>query len=106
VEEFDRLPYGIIELDASGKVLAFNRFEATRSCCRPQDVIGKNFFRDIAPCTNVQEYEGRFRSFLSSDEVEEEFDFTYPFEPDTVVHIVFVKVLDSCVLIVSKEKVA
>jgi hypothetical protein len=55
----------------------------------------------------VKEYEGRFRSFLQSPNSEEEFSFPYPFARGAVmVHIVFVKVLNNCVLIVSKERVA
>ena len=106
-EEFDNLPYGLIELDRTGKILAFNSSEAQMSGFSPSDVIGRNFFKDVAPCTQVKEYEGRFKGFLSSDETDVEFNFTYPFLSGAVaVHIVFVKVLNGCILIVSREQAA
>lgn len=63
-EELDELPIGAIKLDAEGNVLAYNAAEARLAGLDAKDVIGKDFFTDIAPCTNVQEFAGRFRTEL------------------------------------------
>jgi photoactive yellow protein len=106
-EEFDSLPYGIIELDETGKIIAFNKVEEDRSPCLAGDVIGLNFFREVAPCTQVVEYEGRFRELANSDRPSEEFSFIYPFPQGPVrVHIVMVRTQESWILIVSKEMIA
>jgi photoactive yellow protein len=106
-EEVNALPFGVIELDEDGKILAFNRAEEERACVTAEEVIGKNFFRDIAPCTQVKEYEGRFKQFLASDEPSIQFSFTYTLPHGKVpIHILLVRTQDAIVLIVSKERVA
>jgi photoactive yellow protein len=59
--ELDLLPFGAIRLDKEGAILAYNRTEADLSGRRRENVLGKNFFTDVAPCTNVQEFAGKFR---------------------------------------------
>jgi photoactive yellow protein len=43
-------------------------------------VVGRNFFHDVAPCTAIRDFEGRFETFLASDDVSiEPFQFVFPF---------------------------
>jgi photoactive yellow protein len=65
IEEVDDLPYGFIVLDAEGQVLLYNRYESRMSRIAPEQVVGQNFFRDIAPCTRVEAFYGRFRALVS-----------------------------------------
>lgn len=108
LEEFDQLPFGVIELDASGNILAFNRAEEEFSRQRAARAVGRNFFTEVAPCANIRDYEGRFKKFLASGAPSEEFSFTYRF-PDgraARVYIVLVRAHGNAVLIVRKEEVA
>jgi photoactive yellow protein len=57
----DRLPFGAIRLDKDGTILRYNQTEADLVGRKKENVIGKNFFTDVAPCTNVQEFAGQFR---------------------------------------------
>jgi photoactive yellow protein len=59
--ELDQIPFGAIRLDKEGKILSYNRSEAELSGRKKEGVLGKNFFTDVAPCTNVQEFAGKFR---------------------------------------------
>lgn len=59
--EIDQLTFGAIRLDATGKILDYNSAEAAITGRNPGDVIGKNFFKDVAPCTNTPAFEGLFR---------------------------------------------
>ena len=63
-EELDALPYGIITVDQQGTVIHYSRQEQELSGKRDSDVKGKNFFTEVAPCTAVKEFQGRFQSFL------------------------------------------
>lgn len=66
-EELDALPFGAIQLDREGRILRFNEYEANLSNRRAPDTVGRNFFRDVAPCTNVREFHGRFLEGPSAD---------------------------------------
>ena len=89
-EEIDELAFGLIELDAEGTVLRYNAAEADISG-RPADkVIGRNFFTDVAPCTNTDAFEGRFRRAVASGRVDIRFIYVFDYQmtPTNVsVHI-------------------
>ena len=62
-QELDQLPFGVVTLDARGRILAYSDTES-RLAGLPRDaVVGRNFFQDVAPCTRVREFEGRFKDF-------------------------------------------
>jgi photoactive yellow protein len=65
-EQYDRLPFGFITVDLDGNIVGFNAFETAYSGLREETVVGRNFFGDIAPCTSVREFEGRFRDMIQS----------------------------------------
>lgn len=64
--ESDRLPLGFITVDREGIILAFNAMETAYSGFVASDVVGRSFFHDVAPCTSVQEFEGRFRTMVET----------------------------------------
>jgi photoactive yellow protein len=66
--EYDRLPFGFITVDRDGIIAGFNAFESSYSSLQPEDVLGRSFFREIAPCTAVREFEGRFRDMITGME--------------------------------------
>ncbi|XXT16621.1 PAS domain-containing protein [Sorangium sp. So ce429] len=61
-DEVDDLPYGFIMLDEDGVVLLYNRYEQRMSRLPSERVVGRNFFQEIAPCTRVEAFLGRFRA--------------------------------------------
>jgi len=62
--ELDALPYGLICLDAEGRVVHYNDTESRMARLPKGKVIGRNFFTDVAPCTRVREFEGQFRELV------------------------------------------
>lgn len=58
--ELDQLPYGLICLDAQGRVVQYNDTESRLARLPKERVIGRNFFAEVAPCTRVREFEGQF----------------------------------------------
>ncbi len=75
----DALPFGWILLDEEGTVVGYNRTEAEISGFDPAGVVGKRFFVDVAPCTSVRDFRGRFERLVAEGRTEIE-RFTFVFE--------------------------
>jgi len=99
--EIDELPFGAIRIDYDGTIRSFNQYEARLSRLDAARVVGRNFFRDIAPCTAVKAFEGRMREFIdSSEQVSVSFEYFFSFKHEGVdVAITFVKLVDDQILI-------
>ncbi len=78
----DLLPYGIIVLDIDGNVVFYNEREEQIAGNTRVDVLGRNFFTEIAPCTQVAEFFGRFKEVMATEGVPVEFSFHFPFKPE------------------------
>jgi methyl-accepting chemotaxis protein len=87
--EFDTLPFGIIRLDNEGRVLAYNRAESLYSGLKQQHVLGRDWFRDIAPCTNTAKFYGKFKEGVAKGMIDTQFDYVFTrfSEPTVRVHI-------------------
>jgi photoactive yellow protein len=78
--DIDALPFGYIALAPDGTIRKYNRYEADLARRDPHEVLGRNFFREVAPCTQVQDFEGRFRELSqASGEAATSFDFEFRF---------------------------
>lgn len=75
------LPYGVIVLDESGTVLFYNAREQEIAGRAAVDVLGKNFFNEVAPCTKAGEFFDRFEETVAGEGKAAEFRFHFPF-PD------------------------
>jgi photoactive yellow protein len=78
--DLDTLPFGAIRLDKDGKVLSYNAAEAKLTGRDPKRVIGRNFFTQVAPCTNVQAFAGRFREGVAQKKMHVIFPYRFDFE--------------------------
>jgi len=92
-DELDALPFGVIVVDRKGTILEYNAYESDFAGFTRAHVLGRNFFHDVAPCTAIQEFEGRFVSWLESAETSiEPFEFEFPFTRGAQrVSVVFVR---------------
>lgn len=92
LDELNALPYGVIIIDEAGVVTSYNDWEQQLSGKLRADVIGKNFFTEVAPCTSVKEFGGRFTEFFRSTRYVETFEFLFQFPSRPVrVNIAFVR---------------
>ncbi len=90
--QLSTLPFGLIELNATGTVLRYNAAEQALSGREASRVIGRNFFTEVAPCTAVSDFQGRFAEFTQSDGAPVSFAFTFPFQRGPIdVHVAFVR---------------
>ena len=88
--ELDDLPFGAIVLAQDGTVRSYNRAEGELASRNPSEVIGRNFFTDIAPCTSVQAFKGALLAFSQGEQASRTFGFTFRFPSGPVqVQIVF-----------------
>jgi photoactive yellow protein len=77
--QVDDLPFGAIQLDATGKVISYNSYEEKFARRDRTEVMGKNFFHDVAPCTRVRSFYGAFEEGMRRQELDEVFDFVFRF---------------------------
>ncbi len=92
-QELDELPVGVITLDLHGKILRYNKMEAEMAKLDQQSQLGKDFFKEVAPCTANPEFQGRFEALTAkAGGGTEKFDYTFKFSwgPQRV-HIIFVR---------------
>ncbi len=77
--EIANLPYGGVELDRNGGILFYNQAEADICNRSAVGMTGKNFFREVAPCTNRPEFKGRFDEVASGAKTMAMFDYTFDY---------------------------
>ncbi len=73
------LPFGLLKLDPEGNILEYNMAQEEISGIRAADVIGKNFFLDVAVCTQRPEFFGRFKEGLAKGVLNQIFDYVFEF---------------------------
>lgn len=86
----DFADFGIVKVDDEGKIELYNHYEAELAGVTPAAAEGRNFFTEIAPCTNNKLFFGRFQNGVANDQLDTEFNytFTYKLRPTNVaVHM-------------------
>lgn len=79
--ELDGLPFGVIGLDESGIILRYNLYESRFARLDRNQVLGRLFFGEVAPCTKGPAFEGRFQRLVAGGEgaTPERFPFLFDF---------------------------
>lgn len=76
----DRLPFGAILVDRTGRVMKYNAYESALASRPPGEVIGKNFFNDVAPCTKGHQFQGRFQQGVAQGSVNTMFEYAFDYK--------------------------
>lgn len=76
-ESLDGLPVGAILLDREGHVLKYNATESSFSEMRAERIVGRNFFREVVPCTFSDRFQGRFRDVSEGKSPSELFSYVF-----------------------------
>ena len=82
-QSLDEADFGIVKMDLSDQVLFYNRYESQLSGLAIKDVVGQNFFVQVAPCTNNFMIAQRYHDEAHLDEVVD-YVFTYRMKPTKV----------------------
>ena len=77
--EVDQLAFGAVQLDGKGTILQYNAAEASITGRNQKDVIGKNFFRDVAPCTSTPAFKGLFDKGVREGNLNTMFEYTFDY---------------------------
>jgi photoactive yellow protein len=84
--QLDALGFGVIQVDDSGTVKSYNKYESELGNTPIAEAIGKNFFTQVAPCTNNRLIFGKFKDGVAANNMDFEvaFVFTYKIKPVSV----------------------
>lgn len=74
------LPFGAVMLDRIGTIVRYNKAEGLIASRVPEDVIGKNFFSDIAPCAKGKRFHGEFLKFHQTGQINVMFDYKFGYK--------------------------
>ena len=75
-QERDGLAFGVIEMEPGGVVRQYNDTEAALSGLTADDVVGRDFFVAVAPCTNNFLVRERF---VSEPELDATIDYVFSY---------------------------
>ena len=67
-KRLDTLEFGVVRMTLDGVVVAYNAYESRLAGLDPTRVLGKNFFSEVAPCTNNYLVASRFEEWATLDE--------------------------------------
>ena len=86
--EIDELAFGLVELDRDGRILRYNAAEAEIANLDQEGMVGRDFFKDVAPCTRTELFEGRFRKGVEEGKLDIEFAYVFDHQmPQTQVRV-------------------
>ena len=109
--ELDALSFGVIALDEDGVVLRYNLYESRLARLDRNQVLGRSFFAEIAPCTRTEAFEGRFRAFVAAGATmkSERFEYVFDFKfgaQDVMVELVRAPSASRYYLLINRRRVA
>lgn len=90
-DQLDAADFGVVKVDDTGKVLFYNKYESDLAGVSKETAKGKNFFTEIAPCTNNRLFLGKFRQGVSSGNLDLAFNYTFSYKmkpTNVVIHLV------------------
>ncbi len=84
-QEIDACDFGVVKMDREGIIKAYNKYEAELASIPQQEAIGKNFFIQIAPCTNNFLVSAKYLEHRRQRDEVLEYVFTYRISPTPVM---------------------
>ncbi len=76
----ESLAFGAVLLDRSGKIVKYNKAEGMIAGRDPSQVVGKDFFNEIAPCAKGKRFHGEFLKFHQTGSVNVMFDYKFAYK--------------------------
>jgi photoactive yellow protein len=92
--EADTYPFGIIKVTDEGIIQIYNKYESELAGVSIEKALGKNFFTQVAICTNNKLFYGRFKEGIQKKDLNLIFNyvFTYKMKPTNVtIHLYYDK---------------
>ena len=79
-QRVEKLAFGAVLLDRNGKVVKYNQAEGLIAGRDPSEVVGKDFFNEIAPCAKGKRFHGEFLKFHQTGQVNVMFDYKFGYK--------------------------
>lgn len=76
----DAQPFGVVQVADDGTVRLYNRWESELSGVAVSSAEGRNFFTQVAPCTNNRLVLGKFRDGMQKGTLDTEFNYTFTYK--------------------------
>jgi len=73
-QALDELEFGVVRMRVDGEVVAYNLWESKMAGLSRDRVLGRNFFSDVAPCTNNYMVAERF---MNEPELDAMLDYVF-----------------------------
>ena len=80
----ESLAFGAILLDRNARILKYNKAEGLIAGRNPEDVMGRNFFNEVAPCAKGKRFHGEFLKFFRTGEVNTMLDYEFDYKSTPV----------------------
>jgi len=77
INDINVLPFGVVKMDLTGKILEYNMAEAELTGTDPNWAVGKNFFKDVATCTNTPAFYGTFEQGVKKGFLNAVFNYSF-----------------------------
>ena len=74
------LAFGAVLLDRQGKIVKYNKAEGLIASRDPAEMIGKDFFNEVAPCAKGKRFHGEFLNFHRTGQVNVMFDYKFAYK--------------------------
>ena len=86
-DQADGANFGIVKVDDQGQILLYNKYESELAGVPVASAEGKNFFTQVAICTNNRLFFGEFKDGVTSGHLDASFNyvFTYKMKPTNVM---------------------
>lgn len=82
-EQLNALPYGVVKMNHNNIIEGYNKAQSALTTHLAENVIGQNFFNDVAPCTNHYMVSEQFKMHAILDKILH-YTFSYNMVPTTV----------------------
>ena len=77
INDINVLPFGVVKMDFKGNILEYNMAEAELTGTDPTWAVGKNFFREVATCTNTPAFYGAFAEGVKKGFLNAVFNYSF-----------------------------
>lgn len=76
----DAQEHGVVQVDDAGIILLYNKYESDMAGIDPNFAQGRNFFTQVAPCSNNRLFFGRFKEGVGKNALDARFKYTYTYK--------------------------
>jgi len=76
----DAAAIGIVQVDDQGAIKLYNKWESEMADVPVPSAEGRNFFTQVAPCTNNRLFFGKFKDGVAQGALDTEFNYTFSYK--------------------------